>query len=116
MVSNICEQVRIALLKDFVPKYKGPNHLTREDWFLQNTEMVSELFDLNGTSYCCRCPHKKRNLVKPFVVCASNGKIIDIYGPYGAVDSDSTILNSLVAKNRDLKNLLRDNDLKMKNL
>ena len=49
LVSNICEQVRSAMLKDFVPKNLGANHLTRDDWLLQNTEMVAELFDLNSS-------------------------------------------------------------------
>ncbi|RNA16025.1 Pro-Pol poly, partial [Brachionus plicatilis] len=49
LVSNICEQVRSAVLKDFVPKNLRANHLTRDDWLLQNTEMVAELFDLNSS-------------------------------------------------------------------
>ena len=44
-VSNFCAQVRDAFMKDFVPFYLGPAHLTRENWLQKNTLMVQQLFN-----------------------------------------------------------------------
>ena len=130
-ISNICEQVRDAMLKDFMPKYLGIDHLTREQWVSQNTEMVNELFDFDnnqlafvadGTYLYCQkssnyhfqrktySPHKKQNLVKPFVLCATNGKIADVFGLYAATDNDATIFNSILKNDGKLQNLLKDDD------
>lgn len=35
--------------------------------------------------------HKYRNLLKPFILCASDGYIIDVRGPYSATKNDATI-------------------------
>ena len=38
---------------------------------------------------------KKRNRIKPFLVCASDGTIIDIYGPINATVNDAKILSQV---------------------
>lgn len=55
--------------------------------------------------------HKNRNLIKPFVLCATKGKIVDIYGPFAAVDSDSTFINSLISEIEELKEFFKESDL-----
>ncbi|CAF1052181.1 unnamed protein product [Brachionus calyciflorus] len=131
-VSNICAQVRNAMLKDFVPQYLGAKRFVRDQWLGQNTEMVNSLFDLTDDRFAviadgtyCYCQkssnnmvqrklysgHKKRPLVKPFVITASNGKIIDVYGNYAAVENDALIMESVMEKDLDLRKLLKKGDL-----
>jgi len=102
-VGHYCQQARNALLRDFVPKNLGASHLQREDWLTHNTDIVNELFTdddnqfviiCDGTyCYCQKSTNnsfqrksysmeKKRHLAKPFVVCSSDGLVIDIYGLY----------------------------------
>ena len=54
--------------------------------------------------------HKYRHLVKPFVVCTTDGLIIDIFGPYSAKVNDAKILMSILKKNSDFRNLLQPKD------
>jgi len=53
---------------------------------------------------------KKRHLVKPFVVCSSDGLVIDIYGLYPTTENDATIINKVLKTDRNLRNLLQPND------
>ena len=53
---------------------------------------------------------KKRHLIKPFVVCASNGYIIDVYCPFAATANDASILLFLM-NNSSLKNMALPNNL-----
>lgn len=39
--------------------------------------------------------HKYRNLVKPFLLVACDGHIIDVSGPYPATESDANIMKAL---------------------
>ncbi|CAF1139559.1 unnamed protein product, partial [Brachionus calyciflorus] len=94
--------------------------------------MVKTLFDLrddqltiiaNGTYCSCQkstnnmiqrklySGHKKRPLVKPFVVTTTTGKIIDIYGNYGATDNDASIMEDVLNRDKNLKELILKNDL-----
>lgn len=53
---------------------------------------------------------KKRHLVKPFIICCTNGRIVDIKGLYGANENDATILYNLLKKCDDLKEILEPGD------
>ena len=55
--------------------------------------------------------HKKRHLAKTFVVTASNGRIIDIYGLYDATRNDSSIFLEIMKDNNGLRSLLKDDDI-----
>jgi len=91
-VSRYCQQTR-ADLKGFVSDNLGAKRTSREDWLTHNTITVSELF-LNDPdqlvliadgTYCFiqksanlefqreTYSGQKKNLIKPFVVCASDG-------------------------------------------
>ena len=55
--------------------------------------------------------HKKSHLVKPFVICASNGRIFDIFGPFKANENDASILKSILTTNQELSSLIKKNDV-----
>ena len=53
-ISEELQQMRIALDRDFVPKYLGFNR-TREFFTKNNTPTVRELFDVNENSIVFIC-------------------------------------------------------------
>ncbi|KAH9635438.1 hypothetical protein HF086_006375 [Spodoptera exigua] len=56
--------------------------------------------------------HKYRNLIKPFLIVASNGHIVDVWGPYSATISDASIMNDLFAEeNGPLRSYFREGDV-----
>ena len=59
-------------------------------------------------TYSCQ---KKRHLVKIFVICTSDGYIVDIFGPYAASDNDATILRDIIQKDNSIKELLLKEDI-----
>jgi hypothetical protein len=129
-VGEYCSQVRKSLINDFVPKNLGASHLPRNDWIKQNTLISKELFNVennlilvaDGTyCYCQKSSNnmfqrkaysmqKSRPLVKPFVVCSTNGRIVDIYGLFPATDNDSTIIQKILETNKDLVKLIKPKD------
>jgi hypothetical protein len=130
-VGNYCNQVRDSMLKDFVPNYLGAAHLPREEWKKHNTDIVKELFFDNndqfaiiadGTYIYCQKSNnnylqrklfsipKMRHLVKPFVICSTDGLILDIYGLFPAVDNDAKIIEQVLKTDRSLRHLLKPGD------
>ena len=130
-ISEYCDQARDALKKDFVPQYLGANHRTRDQFLDKNTIIAETLFDMEKSQLCliadgtyiyCQkssnnkvqrklwSGHKKRPLIKPFMVCCSNGYIVDVYGPYSATENDASILLNLLELNQELKNLVKPKD------
>ena len=86
-----------------VPQNIGPNHLKRDDFLKHNTKIAKCLLNLGADTfaviadgtYCyiqkssnfyfqrvTYSGQKKRHLVKPFVICCTDGYIIDIFGLY----------------------------------
>ena len=53
---------------------------------------------------------KRRPLIKPFVVCCSNGYIVDVFGPYGATDNEASILLHVLENQPDFRNILIPKD------
>ena len=95
------------------------NVRSRTDWIQNNSFFAKELFELNeeqlsivadGTYIYCEKSknntmqkelyslHKYRHLVKPFVVCATNGLIVDVFGPYSARVNDAKIMMRVIKK------------------
>ena len=119
-------------MEGFVNDNLGAKRTTREDWLAHNTPKVQELFlkdkdqfvlIADGT-YCyiqksanhefqrsTWSGQKKRNLIKPFLVCASDGTIIDIYGPYEARLNDAKIMELVLKEDEDLRKLIKENDI-----
>ena len=38
--------------------------------------------------------------MKPLVICATDGYIVDVFGPYAATDNDATILRDIMEKEK----------------
>lgn len=56
--------------------------------------------------------HKFQNLVKPFMMTCCDGYIIDVYGPYAAIDSDATIIKNLFRDEYgNMRRFVRENDV-----
>ncbi|XP_050684124.1 uncharacterized protein LOC126979020 [Leptidea sinapis] len=109
------DKVREILCQDFVTRHLGINHITHEELLEHNLTIPNRLFGgeniaiviCDGTyiyfnkssnymfqkdSYSL---HKYRNLVKPFLIVACDGYIVDCFGPYKATTSDAVIMNNL---------------------
>jgi hypothetical protein len=130
-VGHYCQQVRDSLIKDFVPKNLGPSHISRSEWIKHNTPIATHLYDISPNEFAiiadgsyCYCQksrnnyfqrktwsvQKKASLVKPFVICSTDGYIVDIYGLYPAVDNDATIIQNILNTDVHLKGLLISGD------
>lgn len=110
----------------------GANVKSREEWLKTNSPISKGIFGTkddelilvaDGT-YCyiqkssnnffqrmTYTDQKKRHLVKPFVVCATNGKIVDIYGLYPAKKNDAYIMTHVLESDPNLRTLVRRNDV-----
>lgn len=55
--------------------------------------------------------HKKDHYCKPMVLCASDGRLIDIYGPYPASYNDACILTEVMETEKSLVEFLKPNDI-----
>ena len=130
-ISKIIAQVRIGL-KNFVKENIGAAHLTRQQWLENNSKIAQELFAINKNqfiatgdgTYCeiqrsannrfqrkTYSVQKKKHLVKPFVMTASNGRIIDIFGLHEATKNDATILLEIMETSNDLNELIQESDI-----
>ena len=133
-VSRYCQQIRESLMNNFVKNNLGASSLNRDDFLNNNTDIVKRLFfdnsdsdqlaiiadgtycyiqkssnnDFQRKTYSCQ---KKRHLIKPFVICTTNGYIVDIYGSYGASANDASILQHVLNTDTDLVSLLKPNDV-----
>lgn len=114
---------------EFVPHNIGPNHLSRNEWLNEYntvTKMLyandddSKLILITDGTYCyCEkssnyefqrdsySTQKKRHLLKPFIICSSNGRILDIYGFYEASKNDAKIIQDIFETDDMLKNLIK---------
>ncbi|RNA36622.1 Vacuolar sorting-associated 13C [Brachionus plicatilis] len=131
-LDRYCQQVRKALTDDFVPLNIGANHLSREKWLIENNTVAKKLhttdknqmvFIADGTyCYCEKSSdnqfqrstfsvQKRRHLVKPFVICSSNGRKVDIYGPYQASLNDAEIMKIILNNDKNLMNLIESKDV-----
>jgi hypothetical protein len=118
-----------------VPNNLGANHLTRQEWIEQNNFIPKQLFNVgddelmfiaDGTYiYCQKSKYntlqrkqysmqKNRHLVKPFVICTTTGKIVDIFGLFPATDNDAKIIETILKSNdeqcKEFRTLLQPND------
>ena len=131
-VGHYCEQIRNCLIRNYVPKHLGAKHLTREQFLLHNSEVSKSLFNLEDNrlsliadgTYCYiqkssnfffqrvqYSGQKKRHLMKPFVICCTDGYIIDIYGLYNGTQNDASIFESIISEETDFVSLLEHEDV-----
>ena len=129
-ISNYLSYIRIAINRDFVPKFLGPESRTREFFISHNTQTFYELFDLNkkedilaivADATYARIEHsannelqsnswssqKKQNITKPFLICLTDGYILDIYTNNKGKVNDASILRHILRTQEYLvKNIL----------
>lgn len=122
-VSKNIDKVRNVLKNEFVPLELGFDNLSRE-YLLQNSTHIARSLYCNGDTsklitvwdatyiYCEKSAnydfqkltynsHKKRNYVKPMLCVTTNGKIVDLVGPFKATDNDATIMKKIFEKEND---------------
>lgn len=126
-ISHYLDQIRNAIYKDFVPFFLGAQSKSREEFLLHNNQTAKELFKLNEDmfvavadgsyirierssnndfQYNTYSKQKKSNLFKPFLLCCSDGYIIDAYGPFEAKQNDASILQYILETDQHLNQLL----------
>lgn len=112
----ICK-ARIALQADFVPKNLGFEAMSREMLLQSITNTANALYldsnkdqvvliadgtyvYVNKTKNFLKqkefySGHKFRHLFKPMVLVTTNGRFVEVFGPYKAIDNDATILKQI---------------------
>ncbi|RNA19707.1 vacuolar sorting-associated 13c [Brachionus plicatilis] len=123
-ISKYLSQIREAIYQDFVPFFLGTEK-TREFYLKHNNLMVTELLELKNQELVIICDgtythieksfnnemqyrtysvQKSTSLIKPFIICCSDGYIIDCYGAFDANLNDASILKYVLSKDQNLKN------------
>jgi hypothetical protein len=54
---------------------------------------------------------KKRHFVRPMTLCSSDGRIIDLYSPYFAVNNDAQIILDVLKNNKNITELIKPGDV-----
>ena len=125
-ISGYLNQIRSAIHKDFVPEFLGANK--NRDFYLKfNTLMTHNLHNLendvlvlvadgtyckiqksnnNDFQYKTYSMQKTAPLFKPFIICCTDGYIMDCYGPFPTNVNDATILNYILENDKELDKLL----------
>lgn len=130
-ISHYLAQIRHAINEEFVPLFLGANK--GKDFFLKhNTVRVRALHDFgtneilaviadgtytrieksfnNDFQYMSYSVQKSQNLIKPFILCCTDGYFIDCYGPFQANMNDAQILRYILNTDEDLKLLFSEKD------
>lgn len=130
-LERLMKIARECLDSEFVPRHIGFDQITREQIIEKNLEVPTALFANSGEAILiCDGTYmftqkssnfsfqketyslqKHRNLIKPFLLVACDGTIIDICGPYHANKSDSVILNSMLGPGGILNWMLEPGDI-----
>lgn len=127
------KKARHCLNEFYVPRHLGVNHIPRTSLSSRNLLIPQGLFGTAENNPIIICDgtyiylqkssnylfqkksyslHKFANLVKPFLLVATDGHIIDIFGPYAATTSDATIMRLLFQnENSELRQYFRQNDV-----
>jgi hypothetical protein len=127
IIKNCISKVRKELDENLVPMRLGLKNISRELIEEHMSPMVKELHCesqdcvaviLDGTYIYIQkssnnlfqrktwSGHKNRHLVKPMVMVAPDGYILDITGPYFATENDATILRGMLVKYGEHFNIL----------
>uniref|UniRef100_A0ABD2W2Z6 SWIM-type domain-containing protein n=1 Tax=Trichogramma kaykai TaxID=54128 RepID=A0ABD2W2Z6_9HYME len=135
--SLIIASVRQSLMQRFVPQSIGVNAITREQYvarhvtafsntlYNETPEVPVPILYVDGTyTYCHKstnfrslrqtfCRHKSQHLVKPALVVAPDGYILDIQGPYfsDAPNNDAAMLARELENNEAFEQWLRPGDI-----
>lgn len=122
-------QIRKAIYNNFVPHFLGANK-TREFFLNHNNKTTLKLHNLkedelaivadgtycrieqsanNEFQYKTYSGQKKDNLVKPFILCCTDGYIIDCYGPFQANRNDASIIEYILETDVQIQQILIPN-------
>lgn len=132
-VCTYIKKVRNCLSEHYVPIHLGLNHLTRAAHSARNllipqglfgTEEINPIVICDGTyiyiqkssNYLFQKKtwslHKYQNLVKPFLMVACDGHIIEVLGPYAATQSDADIMKAIFeSPESPMRSYFRQNDV-----
>lgn len=125
---------RKCLIKDYVGRHLGLNHITRDELLARNLTIPKTLFGddenskliliFDGTYIYIQkssnflfqretySAHKFKNLLKPFLIVCSDGCILDVVGPKPATKSDASIMSDIMTKiDHPLHYIGRQNDV-----
>lgn len=133
LTSLYTRKARNCLKQYYVPLHLGINHITRESLSSKNLIIPQGLFGTSENNQIIICDgtyvymqksskylfqkksyslHKFQNLIKSFLPVATDGYIIDIFGPYAATTSDATSMRHLFEnENAPLREYFRPNDV-----
>lgn len=124
---------REALTADFVPLHVGFENLSRQ-FLLQNTTISSRILHCenkpdslitiwDGTYiYLNKSANykfqkltyngqKKRNFLRPMVCVTTNGYIIDVFGPFAAVDNDAKCMKEILRDVPAVQEIIKKDDV-----
>lgn len=132
-VSTYIKNVRICLTEHYVPLHLGISHMSRAALSARNLMIPQGLFGTQQNNPIVICDgtyiyiqkssnylfqkktwslHKYQNLVKPFLIVATDGHIIDALGPYAASQSDADIMKSIFGNaDSPQRSYFRQNDI-----
>lgn len=137
-LESYLKKMRNYFINHFVPNHVGLQHTTREEVAQRNLLIPNNLFGspnisieqmpaiaiCDGTYIFIQKSsnylyqkrtyslHKYDNLIKPFLIVACDGYIIDVSGPYAATQTDSEIMRHLFEnENGPMRSFFRSNDI-----
>ena len=125
-ISYYLDRIRQAMTKDFVPNFLGSkkprefylshNNITTTILHQMEKNDLSVVVDATYTrleksannefQYNCWSQQKMGLLIKPFVICCTDGYIIDCYGPFQANLNDAKIFEYILETDKELLNIL----------
>jgi len=129
LISDYLQQIRVAINNEFVPFFLGATK-SREFFVGHNNITTKILHDLkdddlavvvdatytrlekssyNSFQYSSWSQQKKDLLIKPFLVCCTDGYIIDCYGPFEAHLNDAKIFDYILRTDQNLNRILEPN-------
>lgn len=132
LVSAYCKSVLDSFAKDVFPLRFGARACSREDLIANHTSpyvkklhgfedrllLIADGSYLRHQKSSNNCYQKKSfsgqkkcPLCKPFTVCATDGYVIDVYGPYEAIVNDAKILQHVLSDPNGLRSILKKGDV-----
>jgi len=126
-VRRCVKTARKALYSNFVPSYLGTTANSKAFLLEEQSKLAAEvlgceenelLIVMDGTYFYIQkssnytfqrlsySGQKKRNFIKPMIVCTTSGRIIDCYGPYRAVTNDAMITKHMLEFNQEFKSFM----------
>ncbi|RWR98684.1 uncharacterized protein B4U79_03113, partial [Dinothrombium tinctorium] len=102
-IGSMCE----VLKKDFIPKYLGAKNLSRSQLLSHTPKIIPDDKAIQKRFYSVQ---KGRNLVKPMMIVAPDGFIIEANGPFVGANNDASITQFMLNIEADLFKLLIPGD------